>query len=119
MDDTLPRYKGWAAEASLYVSIDVLQVHTGARHSALEGHTPVTATALLVLVACALQRLALLAEEEEPPIYLSIIEDFIESFSFSEIANKSLAARLCTVLCDTHSDRSTLLEVGGIILPLG
>ena len=24
MDDTLPRYKGWAAEATLYVSIDVL-----------------------------------------------------------------------------------------------
>jgi hypothetical protein len=37
MDDTLPIYKGWTAEATLYVSIDVLQFHTGARHSALEG----------------------------------------------------------------------------------
>jgi hypothetical protein len=29
-----------------------------------------------------------------------------------------LASRLCTVLCDTNSDKSTLLEIGGIILPL-
>jgi len=54
MDDTFPRYKEWAAEATLYVFIDVLQVHTGARHSVLEGDTTVDARVLLVLVVCAL-----------------------------------------------------------------
>ncbi len=34
----------------------------------------------------------------------------MESFSFSEIKKRSLAAKLCTVLCDTVSDKTTLLE---------
>jgi len=70
------------------------------------------------LVACAIQRLALLAEEEEIPIDASVLEDLVKSLSFIEVSKKSLASRLCTVLCDTNNDKSTLLEVGGIILPL-
>ncbi len=31
---------------------------------------------------------------------------------------RSLSARHCTVLCDTVSDKTTLLETGGVILPL-
>ena len=111
MDDTLPIYNGLTAEATLYASIDVLHVHTGARHSALEGHTTFTAKGLLVLVTCAIQRLALLAEEEKVPVDASILEDLIESFSFSEVSKKSLASRLCTVLCDINNDKSTLLEI--------
>jgi hypothetical protein len=39
VDDNLPRYKAWETKASLFFSIDVLEHHTGVRHSALEGHT--------------------------------------------------------------------------------
>ena len=70
------------------------------------------------MVACAIQRLALLAEEEEVPVDASVLEDLVESFSFSEISKKSLSSRLCIVLFDTNSNKLTLLEVGGIILPL-
>jgi hypothetical protein len=90
------------AEATIYVSIDVLLVNTGARHSALEGRTVVTARALLVLVACAFQSLALLSEEVEIPLDHFTLEDLIESFSFSEISKRSLKAHLSTILCDTN-----------------
>ncbi len=63
MDDTLPRYKAWEAEASLFVTIDVLDNHTGIRSAALEGHTAVAARGLLVLVTGALHHLAHTAEE--------------------------------------------------------
>jgi hypothetical protein len=46
------------------------------------------------------------------------LEDLVESFSFIEIKKRGLAAKLCTVLCDTVSDKTTLLEIGGVILPL-
>jgi hypothetical protein len=46
------------------------------------------------------------------------LEDLVERFSFSEIRMKSLAAKFCTALCDTVSDKTTLLEIGGVILPL-
>ncbi len=42
----------------------------------------------------------------------------MESFSFSEIKKRSMAAKFCTVLWDTVSDKTTLLEIGGVILPL-
>jgi hypothetical protein len=46
------------------------------------------------------------------------MEDLVESFSFNEIKKRSLAAKFCTVLCDTVNDKTTLLEIGGVILPL-
>ncbi len=46
------------------------------------------------------------------------LEDLVESFSFSEISNKSLASRLCTILCEANTDKRTHLGIGGIILPL-
>jgi len=58
VDDTLPRYKAGETEASLFVSIDVLDNHTGVRHAALEGHTAVAARGLVVMVACALHHVA-------------------------------------------------------------
>ena len=58
VDDTLLRYKAWKTEASLFVSIDVLDNHTGVRHAALEGHTAVAARGLVVMVACALHHVA-------------------------------------------------------------
>ncbi len=51
MDDTLPMYKSWEAEATAVVTIEVLENHTGIRHAALEGQTGVAARGLLVLVA--------------------------------------------------------------------
>ena len=43
----------------------------------------------------------------------------MESSSFREIKKRSLAAKYCTVLCETVSDKTILLEIGGgVILPL-
>ena len=60
MDDTLPRYKVWETEASLFVIIDVLNNHTGIRHATLEGHIAVASRGLIVLKACAIHNLALI-----------------------------------------------------------
>jgi len=119
VDDNLPRYKTWETIASLFVSIDVLDHHTRVRHSALEGLTAVAARVFLVIVACALHHLAHSADDEGSTLDPATLEDLVESFSFSETKKKSLAAKFCTVLCDTVSDKTTLLEVGGVILPMG
>ena len=103
---------------TLYVSIDVLVNNTGVRYSALEGHTPMHARGLLVVVACALQHMAFLEEESPSAPDPAVLEDFVESFFFSEVKKRNLAAKLCTFMCDTVSDKATLLELGGIILPL-
>jgi hypothetical protein len=78
----------------------------------------VAAIGLLVVVACALQHLGQSEEIHDPPIDLDVIEELVESFSFSEIKKRSLAAKYCTVLCESVSDKTTLLEIGGVILPL-
>jgi hypothetical protein len=45
--------------------------------------------------------------------------DLAESFySFSEVRKRSLQSRFCSVLCGTISDKDTLLNYGGIILPM-
>ena len=49
---------------------------------------------------------------------MGVLEELVESFSFREIKKRSLAARHCTVLCESVSDKTTLMEIGGIILPL-
>ncbi len=109
MDDNLPRYKAWEAEASLFVTMDVLDNHTGVRYVALEGHTAVATRKLLDLVAGALHHLAHIAEDTEPTLDPTTLEDLVESSSFSEIKKRSLAAKFCTVLCDTVNDKTTLL----------
>ena len=118
MDDNLPRYKTWEAEASLYVSIEFLDHHIGIRHSVLEGHTAVAARDLIVIVACALHHMAHTTDEEESTLDPATLDDLVESFSFSETKKKSLATKFCTVLCDAVSDKTTLLEIGGVILPI-
>ena len=42
-----------------------------------------------------------------------------DSFSFSEIRKRTLQSRFCSVLCDTTSDQDTLLNCGGLVLPIG
>jgi len=46
----------------MYVSIDVLDRHTGIRNAAFEGHTTLAARGLLVIVAYALHNLAHIAD---------------------------------------------------------
>ena len=46
------------------------------------------------------------------------MEDLVESFSLSETKKTNHAAKFCTVLCDTVNEKTTLQEVGGVILPL-
>jgi hypothetical protein len=118
VDDTLSRYKAQETEASLFVSIDVLDNHILIRYAALEGHTAVATRGLLVVVTGAIHHLAHIAEDAGFILDPTTLEDLTESFSFSEIKNKSMAAKLCTVLCDTVSDKATLLELGGVNLPL-
>ena len=112
MDDTLPRYKAWETEASLFVSIDVLDNHTGILHAALEGHTAVALRELLVLVSCALYHLALTTEDTESTLDPTTLEDLVESCSSTETRKKSLTSKFYTILCDTVSDKTTLLEIG-------
>jgi len=118
MDDTLPRYKAWETETSLFVTMDVIDNHTGIRHAALEGHTAEATRELLVLVTCAIHHLAYTAEETESTLDPTTLENLVESFSFSETRKKSLAAKCCTVLYDRVNDKTMLVKIGGIILPL-
>jgi hypothetical protein len=53
-DATVPKYGPWYKECSLFVAIDVVTNNTGAKSSALEGHTATAARGLLVVVAYAL-----------------------------------------------------------------
>ena len=117
-DDTPPRYKSWEIEASLFVSIDVLDNHTGIRYAALEGRAAVAARGLLVIVTGAIHHLAHTAEDAESALDPTTLEDLTKRFSFNEIKKKSLTAKLCTVLSNTVIDKATLLELGGVILPL-
>ena len=75
-----------------------------------------TSRGLLVLVACALQ---FLRQSGTPGSVPNNIEDLAESFSFNEVRKRSLHTRFCSVLCDTVSDKDTLLNYGGLILPMG
>jgi hypothetical protein len=49
----------------------------------------------------------------------STIEDLKESFSFREIRKRTLHTRFYSVQCDKVNDKNTLLNCGGIILPMG
>jgi hypothetical protein len=49
----------------------------------------------------------------------STVEGLVESFFFSEIRKKTLQTRFCSALCDKVSDKDTLLNHRGIILPMG
>jgi hypothetical protein len=71
-----------------------------------------------VLVACAIQYLHQ-SGCEDPAIDPSVLESLAESFSFAEIRKRTIQTRFCAVICDTGSDRDTLENCGGIILPMG
>jgi hypothetical protein len=50
---------------------------------------------------------------------LDILAHLAESFSFSEIRKRTLQSRFCSVLCETTSDQDTLLNSGGLVIPMG
>jgi hypothetical protein len=106
------------ARVSLFVAIDILTRHDDAIPFCLEGHLSSTARELLALVACALHRLCV-ATPVSQTVDLDTRMDFIESFSFSEVRKRNLQTRFSFVLYDTISDKDTLLNCGGIILPMG
>jgi hypothetical protein len=117
--ESSPKYiKAWETEAPMYVSIDVFINNTRIYHSVLEGHTARHARGLLVIVACGLQHLAFLEKETPSAHDPSVLEGPVESFFFNEVKKCSLIARIYAVLCDTASDKATLRELGGVILPL-
>ena len=90
----------------------------GIRHSGFEGEPEETARGLLVLVVCALQYLHK-KRIIDPNAVSSTIEDLSESFSFGEIQKSTLQTRFCSVLCETVSDKDSLLSSRGLILPFG
>ena len=49
---------------------------------------------------------------------LSVLEGLAESFSFAEIRKRSIQTRFCAVICETGSDKDTLENCGGIVLPM-
>jgi len=117
-EDTSPRIADWEASASLFVAVDILTHTDGIRHSGLEGQSSSTARSLLVLVACRLQQL-LRHPPPNPDLDMGTLAELAESFSFSEIRKRTQQSRFCTVLCDTTSDQDTLLNSGGLVIPLG
>ena len=50
---------------------------------------------------------------------LDILTDVAESFFLSEVRKRILASHFCSVLCETASDKDTMANCGGIILPSG
>jgi hypothetical protein len=50
---------------------------------------------------------------------MQALSDLADGFSFSEIRKRTLQPRFCAVLCDTTNDQDTLLNCGGIVLPIG
>ena len=73
---------------------------------------------LLVLAACAFLYMHKKGTID-PNTDSSTIEELSESFSFSEIQKRTVQTRLCSVLCETISDKDVLLSFGGLILPFG
>ena len=117
-DVSAPKYVDWEACASLYVGIDILTHNDGIHHSGLEGQSSSTARSLLVLIACRLQQL-LRHPPPNPELDMGTLADLAESFSFSEIRKRTQQSRFCSVLCDTTSDQDTLLNSGGLVIPMG
>jgi hypothetical protein len=68
--------------------------------------------------ACALQCLCT-SPSTDPQIDMDTLTYIFESFSLSEVHKRSLASRFCFVLCETVSDKDTLSNCWGIILPIG
>ena len=50
---------------------------------------------------------------------MDALADLVDSFSFSEVRKRTLNSRFCSVLYDTTSDKDTLLNCGGLVLPIG
>ena len=55
----------------------------------------------------------------EHAVDMEALSDLADNFSFSEIRKRTLQSRFCSVLCDTTSDQDTLLNCGGLVLPIG
>ena len=100
------------------MAIDILTHNDGIRHFGLEGGPVETTKGLLVLVACALQHLNK-SRTTGPNTVPYTIADMADNFSFSEIHKKNLQTRFCSVICETVSDKDTLINFGGLILPFG
>jgi len=116
-EESAPRYADLES-CVIFVAIDILTHNDDIRHSGFKGETIETARGLLVLVACALQYLHK-TQRADYTFDPSSIEDLAGSFSFSEIRKRIMHTRLSSVLCDTIDNKDTLLNRGGIILPLG
>ena len=50
---------------------------------------------------------------------MDALSDLANKFSFIEIRKRTFQSRFCSVLCDTTSDQDTLLNCGGLVLPIG
>jgi len=50
---------------------------------------------------------------------LDTLKDIDESFSFSEALTRILASHFSSVLCETGSDKDTMSNCEGIVLPMG
>jgi hypothetical protein len=50
---------------------------------------------------------------------MDAFSDLADIFSFNEIRKRTLQSRFRSVLFDTTSDQDTLLNCGGLVLPIG
>ena len=115
--DCAPKYAVWEACASFFVAINILTHNDGIRHSGFEGEPVETPRGLLVLVACALQYPHIPAQG--PPTSTQILPPLRtwRTASPSVRFTKNSHTRFCSVFCETVSDKDTLLNFRGMILP--
>ena len=80
------------------MTINILTHNDGIRHSGFEGQTVENARGLLILVAYALRYLQK-TETTDPNSDLATIEDMANSFSFSDIHERTLQNKImfCTL----------------------
>jgi len=71
-----------------------------------------------VLVACAIQYIYQSGCEDHA-VDPTMLEGLAESFSFAEIRKRTIHTRFCAVVCEIGSDKNSLENCGGIILPMG
>ena len=50
---------------------------------------------------------------------MEALSDLVDIFSFNEIRKRTLQSRFCSILRDTTSDQDTLVNCGGLVLPIG
>ena len=82
----------------------------------MEEHSVSIAQGIPNIFAGDLRHLSHTADYTSSSLDSNALEELVESSSFNKGNKRNLAAKLCTVLCDTISDKTALFDLDEIIL---